>query len=64
VLPTSGFANTCSGLGVDQFLRHMTVQELSKDGLAGLADTAIRLANLEGLDAHAASVERRLGALS
>lgn len=64
VLPTSGFANTCSGLGVDQFLRHMTVQELSKDGLAGLADTAIRLANLEGLDAHAAAVERRLGALS
>lgn len=62
VLPTYGFANTYSGLGVDQFLRHMTVQELSKDGLLGLADAVITLANLEGLDAHAAAVRRRLEA--
>jgi len=60
VLPTYGFANTYSGLGVDQFLRQMTVQELSRDGLAGLSDAVIRLAALEGLDAHAAAVERRL----
>ena len=62
VLPTYGFANTYSGLGVDQFLRQMTVQELSKDGLLGLADAVITLANLEGLDAHAAAVRRRLEA--
>jgi histidinol dehydrogenase len=62
VLPTYGFANTYSGLSVDQFLRHMTVQELSQEGLAGLGDAVVRLATLEGLDAHAASVTRRLGA--
>lgn len=61
VLPTYGFANTYSGLGVDQFLRHMTVQELSKEGLASLGDTVVKLASLEGLDAHAAAVTRRLG---
>jgi histidinol dehydrogenase len=64
VLPTYGRANTYSGLGVDQFLRHMTVQELSREGLAGLGDAVIKLASLEGLDAHAAAVTRRLGAAS
>ena len=62
VLPTYGFANTYSGLSVKQFLRYMTVQELSRDGLAGLGDAVIKLASLEGLDAHAAAVTRRLGA--
>jgi histidinol dehydrogenase len=62
VLPTYGFANTYSGLSVEQFLRYMTVQELSRDGLAGLGDAVIKLASLEGLDAHAAAVTRRLGA--
>jgi len=64
VLPTYGYARTYSGLGVDQFLRQMTVQELSKDGLIGLSDTILTLAGLEGLDAHAAAVTRRLGASS
>jgi len=61
VLPTYGFAKTYSGLGVDQFMRHMTVQELSRDGLKNLADAVVCLAGLEGLDAHAAAVSRRLG---
>lgn len=60
VLPTYGFASTYSGLGVDQFLRQMTVQELSRDGLASLGNAVIRLAELEGLDAHASAVRRRL----
>lgn len=63
VLPTYGFARSYSGLGIDQFMRLMTVQELSRDGFAGIADTVIELANLEGLDAHAAAVELRLEAL-
>ena len=62
VLPTYGHASTFSGLGVDQFMRQMTVQELTRDGLAGLGDAVIELAILEGLDAHAAAVRRRLGA--
>jgi len=64
VLPTYGAANTYSGLGVDQFMRQMTVQELTRDGLAGLGDAVIALSELEGLDAHAAAVTRRLGAPS
>jgi histidinol dehydrogenase len=64
VLPTYGFANTYSGLGVDQFLRFMTIQELSREGLEALGDAVIQLAGLEGLDAHAAAVKRRLGNMS
>ena len=60
VLPTYGFARTYSGLGVDQFMRQMTVQELTRDGLERLGDAVVTLAGLEGLDAHAAAVERRL----
>jgi len=60
VLPTYGFARNYSGLGIDQFIRQMTIQELSRDGLASLGDAVICLAQLEGLDAHAAAVQRRL----
>lgn len=62
VLPTYGFARTYSGLGVDQFVRQMTVQELTRDGLAALGTTVVTLAGLEGLDAHAAAVTCRLEA--
>ncbi len=60
VLPTYGFAATYSGLGVDQYMRQMTVQELSREGLENLGAAVISLAGLEGLDAHAAAVSRRL----
>lgn len=60
VLPTYGYAGSYSGLGVDQFMRHMTIQELSREGLAGLSDAVTTLAGLEGLDAHAAAVTLRL----
>jgi len=61
VLPTYGFARNYSGLGLDQFMRSMTVQELSRDGLSALGPTVETLAKLEGLDAHALAVSRRLG---
>jgi len=60
VLPTYGFAQTYSGLGVDQFMRQMTVQELTRAGLESLGEAVISLAGLEGLDAHASAVSRRL----
>ena len=60
VLPTYGFARTYSGLGVDQFMRQMTVQEVSREGLQNLGAAVVSLAGLEGLDAHAAAVTRRL----
>ncbi len=64
VLPTYGYARTYSGLGVDQFMRQMTIQELSPEGLQGISDAVIRLAGLEGLDAHATAVSRRLGEIA
>jgi histidinol dehydrogenase len=63
VLPTYGYARSYSGLSVQDFTRRMTVQELSGRGLADLGPTAVTLARLEGLDAHAAAVEIRLAAL-
>ena len=60
VLPTYGYASTYSGLGVDQFLRQMTLQEVSREGLERLGAAVVCLAGLEGLDAHAAAVSRRL----
>jgi len=61
VLPTNGHAATYSGLGVDQFMRSMTIQELSREGLEYIGSAVTTLAGLEGLDAHAAAVTRRLG---
>lgn len=60
VLPTHGTARSYSGLGLDQFMRRMTVQELSEDGLRSLAPTVFELAALEGLDAHAQAVKLRI----
>jgi len=60
VLPTYGTARSYSGLGVEQFMRQMTVQELTQEGLRLLAPTVVELATLEGLDAHAQAVRLRL----
>ena len=63
VLPTYGFARAYSGLSLHDFVRRMTVQELTSDGLRELGPTAITLAALEGLDAHANAVRVRLAHL-
>jgi len=60
VLPTYGAARSYSGLGVDQFMRHTTVQELTLEGLNGIGKAVTTLAGLEGLDAHANAVTLRL----
>jgi histidinol dehydrogenase len=61
-LPTYGYAKAYSGLGLEDFQKRMTVQEVSPEGLANLASTAQILAGLEGLDAHAAAVSIRVAA--
>jgi len=63
VLPTYGYARAYSGLSLLDFSKRITVQELTPDGLRDLGPVAATLAHLEGLDAHAAAVERRLRAL-
>lgn len=60
VLPTYGFANTVSSLGLLDFYRRYTSQRATRDGLAGLAQAIVGLAEAEGLDAHARAVTIRL----
>jgi histidinol dehydrogenase len=60
VLPTSGAARYGSPLGVYDFIARSSVVELGPDDLARIGPAAARLARLEGLTAHALSVERRL----
>ena len=63
VLPTYGFARAYSGLSLTDFLKRMTVQELTSDGLRDLGPVAVSIAELEGLDAHANAVQVRLAHL-
>jgi histidinol dehydrogenase len=63
VLPTYGFARRYSSLGVSDFVRTMTVQEVSDEGLRTIGPIAATLAELEGLDAHARAVTQRLAVL-
>lgn len=63
VLPTDGHARTSSGLSVRDFVKTISVQEVSPEGLQSLGPTAVTLAELEGLDAHAQAVACRLTAL-
>ena len=62
VLPTSGVARIRGGLSSADFVKIISVQELTGPGLANLAPTVTTLARAEGLEAHARSVEVRLGA--
>lgn len=59
-LPTGGWARSFSGVNIDSFMRKITYQEISADGLKTLAPTIITMANAEGLDAHAAAVKIRI----
>jgi histidinol dehydrogenase len=63
VLPTYGYARAYSGLSVLDFVKGVTVQELSPAGLRSLGPVAVTLARLEGLDAHANAVTCRLTVL-
>ncbi len=59
VLPTGGTARFASGLSANDFLRRSSVLSFTKEGLAALARDVLRLAEVEGLTAHAASVAVR-----
>ncbi len=63
VLPTYGFARAYSGLSLADFMKRITVQELSSAGLQDLGPTAVTIADLEGLDAHANAVKIRMATL-
>jgi histidinol dehydrogenase len=60
VLPTYGYARNYSSLGLADFMRRYTVQELSYEGLRNIGDAIMNLADAEGLDAHKQAVALRL----
>ena len=59
-LPTSGAARFSSPLGVHTFLKRMSVLSLNRDDLETLREASVRLAEMEGLSAHAHAIEVRL----
>ena len=60
VLPTNGYARAYGGLSVSDFMRRMTVQRASREGLGVAGLDALELSSLEGLDAHRMAVQYRL----
>ena len=60
VLPTAGAARFRGGLSAADFVRVMSVQRITREGLARLAPVILPLARAEGLEAHAQSIEVRL----
>lgn len=62
-LPTAGWAAAFGGVCTDTFMKKITVQELTPEGLAGLAGTVTRIARAEGLEGHARAVDIRTSTL-
>eukprot|EP00897_Mesotaenium_endlicherianum_P003380 jgi/Mesen1/306/ME1156403C09473 len=59
-LPTNGFAKAYSGVSLDSFVKKITYQKLSKEGLQVIGNTVELMAAAEGLDAHKNAVTIRL----
>ena len=59
-LPTNGYAAMYSGVSVDSFVKKITFQQLSKQGLENIGNTVMKMAAAEGLDAHKNAVAIRL----
>ena len=62
-LPTNGYAKAYSGVSVDSFVKKITFQRLSKQGLLNIANTVALMAEAEGLDAHKNAVAIRVNHL-
>lgn len=58
-LPTYGAARAYSGVVLESFMKYMSVQQLSREGLENLGPAVERLADMEGLDAHRRAVSLR-----
>jgi histidinol dehydrogenase len=60
-LPTSGFAKAYSGLSVDSFMKSITFQELTAEGLTSIEPAIRTMAKAEGLEGHSLAAEIRCG---
>jgi histidinol dehydrogenase len=61
-LPTNGFAKIYSGVSIDSFVKKITYQRLTQEGLQNISDIVILMAEAEGLQAHAEAVRVRMKA--
>ena len=59
-LPTNGHARAYSGVSVDSFVKKVTFQQITKEGMQQVGPTVIAMAEAEGLDAHANAVKIRI----
>ena len=59
-LPTGGFARSTGGVSVESFMKHITFQHISKNGLNGLGETIMQMAEAENLEAHKRAVSIRI----
>lgn len=59
-LPTCGWARSFSGVNMDSYMRKMTLQEITREGLESLSGTIVAMAEAEGLQAHANAVKVRV----
>ena len=59
-LPTNGNAKAYSGVSVDSFVKKVTFQQITEEGIRNLGKTVITMAEAEGLDAHANAVKIRI----
>ena len=62
-LPTNGYAHAYSGVNLDSFIKKMTFQEISADGICHLGETICVMAENERLEAHRNAVIVRLETL-
>ena len=60
MLPTAGAARFRGGLTAADFVRVVAVQRVTRAGLRRIAGPAVAMARVEGLTAHAASIEARV----
>jgi len=58
VLPTGGWARAVGGLGLESFMKPVTVQRLTRAGLAQVRPVVEALAAVEGMPAHAQALRR------
>ena len=59
-MPTNGFAKNYSGVNTDSFLKTITFQKITKDGLSKISKAVECMAENEGLDAHKEAVSIRM----
>lgn len=59
-LPTNGYARAYSGVSLDSFVKKITMQEISKEGLQNIGKTVETMAEAESLEAHKRAVSIRL----